>query len=642
MLFPYIWGADAGELVTAVFLNGQIHPPGFPLYFLLAKFFSLILFWLPPIKRVASVSLLFSLLTTMFVAKYLWYIEKKILRKTAWYTKPTLLLSVFFLPATFLWMLYSLVPEVYMMSLFFVSSSNYFLLRFILGKNEKDHLYFYLFTILGLLHQYIILINLFLYLWLFRKKLKQTILPFIKKHCLFLSLFLFLSLLPYAYTFFLLLQKPLLQWEEATLWGMIREAFRLRYGFFNVQDGFVQSATDKVKNLSFLLHTLNLNFSYLLWPLTLAGMYYLYNKKRAIFKVVFFSLLFYGPLLNIYLDANLVSSLSKGIIERYHLFSFVFIVVFYAFGLLYIFELLEQRISRFLQGFTYFLAVYGIFIISVIAPPILTLYKNIRYMNLVRNDTSIESYGQNILNFPEKNAIVLLSGDLELFPAYYLRYVRGYRPDLIVLSQNRMLDDFYYQNLKENFPDLKMPTEQTSDKLKKFIEFNFKQRHIYTNQPISGLGFNYQQVGLLYRFTKEPEKKIVPIFPLAKFKTEEQSYQGKYPLYFFSAVAEKYAESLFKIGDYYYSQKDYAKAVFYLQQSYFFNKDSRAVNIVYALALYKLGRCQDSEKILLERFWSKQESEIAFALSRLYAACLKNPKKYLFWDFYYQKLKPKQ
>lgn len=642
MPFQYIWGADSGELVTAVYLNGQIHPPGFPLYFLLAKLFSLIFFWLPIVKSTALVSLFFSLLTLVFLAKYIFYIQKKVFVNKKWYSKPILYSCLALLSASFLWMLYSLVPEVYMMSLFFVLTANYFLLKFVLEKKEQDHLWFWLFFFLGIFHQYIVAINFLIYLLLFRNKLKQTLFPLIKKRYLFLIAFLLLSLLPYAYSFVLILQKPILQWEEASLVGMLREILRLRYGFFNTQNNFVQSLPDKVKNLFFLLHTLNLNFTYVLWLIFAFGIYSLYKKNKAIFKVVFWSLFLYGPFLNIYIDTNLDSFLAKGIIERYHLFSFIFVVIFYVFGLIYIFELFEKKAQRFLDRFTYSMGLFGVFVILVILFPAFIFYKNARYLKLVLQDSTIENYAQNILNYPEKNSIVLLSGDLELFPAYYLHYVRNYRPDLILLSQNRMFDDFYYQNLEENFPALELPSKTDSNKLEKFIELNFKKRSIYTNQRILGLGFNYQQVGLLYKFTKDTEKKIVPTFPLSKLKVTKENYKSIYPLYFFSAVNQKYAESLFQIGDYYYSKKDYRRAVLYLSKSYFFNKDSKSTNIVYGLALYKLGRCRDSEKILLERFYNKQESEIAFALSRLYVVCFKDPKKYLFWDFYYQKLKKNQ
>ncbi|PJE63841.1 hypothetical protein COU89_01170 [Candidatus Roizmanbacteria bacterium CG10_big_fil_rev_8_21_14_0_10_45_7] len=59
-MYPYIWAADAGDLVSAAWLNTVAHPPGFPLYTLFLKLFFLLPFGSIAL-RASLVSLVFAL-----------------------------------------------------------------------------------------------------------------------------------------------------------------------------------------------------------------------------------------------------------------------------------------------------------------------------------------------------------------------------------------------------------------------------------------------------------------------------------------------------------------------------------------------------------------------------------------------------
>ena len=64
-LAPGVWGFDSAELATGVYTLGIVHPPGYPLYIILGKFFSFVI-------PVSDLAYRLNLMSAIFAAITIW------------------------------------------------------------------------------------------------------------------------------------------------------------------------------------------------------------------------------------------------------------------------------------------------------------------------------------------------------------------------------------------------------------------------------------------------------------------------------------------------------------------------------------------------------------------------------------------
>ena len=142
-----IFGGDAGDLVTASYVRGIPHPPGYPLYTFMG-------WWLTKIP-VSTVAWRVSLLSSVPMAM-VWGIFFLILRKLkieVW----SCLITTFALGFSYLFWLYALVPEVFALHLFFSSVIFYLLLNYYQTGRLKFLYWSMFFFGLSLTHHHTIL-----------------------------------------------------------------------------------------------------------------------------------------------------------------------------------------------------------------------------------------------------------------------------------------------------------------------------------------------------------------------------------------------------------------------------------------------------------------------------------------------------
>src|SRR3989338_2979403 len=128
-----IYGGDAGDLVTAAYLRGVAHPPGYPLYtfigYLLTKL---------PVSTVAWRVGLLSSVSSAATLTMLYLLLRMVSKKTI-----LSLVTVSTLGFTYLFWLYAIVPEVFALHTFFVVTLTYVLFRW---SNTHNRRYLYLFV----------------------------------------------------------------------------------------------------------------------------------------------------------------------------------------------------------------------------------------------------------------------------------------------------------------------------------------------------------------------------------------------------------------------------------------------------------------------------------------------------------------
>src|SRR3989338_6300638 len=98
-----IYGGDAGDLVTAAYVRGVAHPPGYPLYTFIARLLTKL-----PFYTVAwRVSLLSSIPAALALGLF-FQIAYKLLKQYS-----VALIATCFLGFSYLYWLYAVVPEVF-------------------------------------------------------------------------------------------------------------------------------------------------------------------------------------------------------------------------------------------------------------------------------------------------------------------------------------------------------------------------------------------------------------------------------------------------------------------------------------------------------------------------------------------------
>lgn len=135
-------------------------------------------------------------------------------------------------------------------------------------------------------------------------------------------------------------------------------------------------------------------------------------------------------------------------------------------------------------------AAYALVVISIVLPLILLVF------NYKKNDESknyfVSDYTHNIYNSCRQNSILISSQwDFCVAPSWYYQYVKGERPDLIILDKELMKREWYIPMIEKNFPELYQRAKTEFDayytELKKFEKYSDRYLHPKTDLDITDL-----------------------------------------------------------------------------------------------------------------------------------------------------------
>ncbi|MBM3151930.1 MAG: DUF2723 domain-containing protein, partial [Chloroflexi bacterium] len=139
-LAPGVWGFDSAELATGVHTLGIVHPPGYPLYLLVGKLFSLL--------PMGSLAYRLNLMSAFFGALAVWLVYRLIVRltdrKTAAWTGAGL-----FAISNYFWQM-AIVAEVYTLHVFFLALDLGLLLDWVHSRRTRSLVMFAFFYGLSL------------------------------------------------------------------------------------------------------------------------------------------------------------------------------------------------------------------------------------------------------------------------------------------------------------------------------------------------------------------------------------------------------------------------------------------------------------------------------------------------------------
>ena len=478
-------GADGGDLIAAAYTLGIAHPPGYPVYVVLGKLFTLL-----PIGdiayRVNLMSAFFAAATIPLVYLITLGLCNSLSRggdtRAPRIAASAAALSFAFSP-TF-WS-QATIAEVYTLNAFFVALLFYLLLKwrgedrqptaasndlllaaFIYGLSLGNHLSMLmlgpaaLFLIVeGKRHNRIHL-----------KGLLAAGLSFL----LGLSIYLFLPLRA--------MQHPPVNWGDphtwsGFLWTVSGQLYR-RFAF-SLSPSYIPARVSAWASL------LVQQFGWWGLLLGLIGLWRCLEEDRT-FSI--FSLLAFSAVVIYAIGYNTTDS------YVYLIPSYLVFATWLGAGIHYLLAALRQARDR---GRLTFHA--SRFTLLFLCLPFVSLWQNFSSLDLSK-DRSAYEYGAEAFEVLEPSAIVIADTDPHTFTLWYFSYVVGERPDVVVLNKTLLGYSWYRDNMRLLYPQVSIPSGGV-DALTHLIESNCAYHPIYLTdyEPSSLARYSFSPRGPLYR-----------------------------------------------------------------------------------------------------------------------------------------------
>lgn len=424
-----IYSGDIGDLVTAAFVFGVPHPPGYPLLTMLGAAFSHLPFPITPVTKVALVSVFSSMLALLLFFKFS-------LRETKSFFIAILSASV--LAFSYIFWFFSEIPEVFALNNLFTVALFYFAIQFYEKRNNK-FLYISSFLVgLSLTNQHQIILIFPSIILLLLPSLKK----FIKDwSILFKSASLFiLGLLPYLYVPLAASRDPVVNWNNpSNLENFLHLVLRQDYVTFS--KGNLQFL-ERLPIFDVYFTSLLNNYSILIVLICICGFFFLLKNKKIKLASFILAFLISGPLFIFYIMPVIIDADMLGVIERLYAQSFIIFIFFLPYGFLSIHNLIKRVIPKKIDP--------KIFLLVFLIVPIQMFFYNFEKNNL--SNTNIgDNLGYDLLSSLPQNAIILLHGDSNTFNAWYVHYVLGFRPDVTLVNNKGAGNDYFQQNLYDAF-----------------------------------------------------------------------------------------------------------------------------------------------------------------------------------------------
>jgi len=556
-LAPGITIEDSGELIAAAYTLGIAHPPGFPLYAFLGKFFTFIPFgsiaW-----RVNLMSAVFGALT---VALLYLVIAKLIKRKLI--AGATALILAF---SPIFWS-QSVIAEVYTLNIFFTALL--ILLLLVWSEKRKNSYLFWFAFLYGLSltnHTMGVLLApaFAFYIFLNDKRV-------ITDWKLILKMFL-LFILGLAFYFYLPLrawQKPDFNWGPIDSWGnVLAHITRAQYNDFS-------PLINKYSKLGIFISFLAEIYQQFFLPtllLAFFGAVYLWRKNRSFF------VLSAGVFLLSSLGVIYLRKFGWGLgvdytYRVYYLPAFLMVVIWLAAIIDYLYGFLLGVFNKRLVWLGRLIQLA--FFLVLISLPVNFLVAN--YARANQSDFWLAyDYAKNLLASLEPNSVYYfaydgsLQGDTEIFSLVYLKMVENFRPDVDVVSEQK----FFYKDIALGLPleYYQLNFEERRQKFFGLLAPVNNDRPVYTNFavfPKDDLPFFSLSNGYAHRFypglAAAREAKLAGYFaPLRNL--EEVNELSDYP------TAGLAAHYYYNLAAFYLVEGDKEKSQSYLIKA--FNLDT--------------------------------------------------------------------
>lgn len=617
-LSPGVFGGDVGDLVTASYVFGVAHPPGYPLFTLLGFIFSHIISVGTVAFRVGLVSTLASAFGVLFFYLTIYKL-----------TKSTLLsfLTACILGVNYLYWFYAEIAEVFALNNVFLCIL--FLLAIFFTLTKKRIYFFLLAFFSGLSltnHQTIVLIFPSLVLIVFTSVKEQ-----IKKDwkILLYSVFLFLcGLIVYLYIPFAASKNPVVNWDQVQdIQSFIRLVLRQDYGTFSAGLFSPPTFLQRLLILQSYLFTVISQLTIPVIFISLFGVYYLLRIKKTLTVALLLAWILTGPFFIAYAGFPLYSPFNIGVYERFFILSSIVLLFFFPFGLLFF----VKQIKPFFRAESLYAMQIGFFII-----PFMLFMYNFPKTNL-RSVFIGDNLAKDILRPLPKNSVLFLGGDTILFNAWYIRYVLQYRSDVTLFNINGLLRDPYFLYLEEQFKKKHPKITNKQNIVAGTVLSIAAQRPVFSIQEIKAdSSYGWIPYGLTFQLVKKSAfpsketylKKVQAIWHTIQIpnRSNKQIVLGSLTI---SEIPSIYSNALLTNGYYFFHQyKDTAKAEKYFTMAELVDGENPKVYTILGVYNYTMKKnCKKAEEQLRRAIVLDPYERLSyFTLYSLSKTCYKETK----------------
>ncbi|MBP7792204.1 MAG: DUF2723 domain-containing protein [Candidatus Goldbacteria bacterium] len=532
---PTIYLGDSGEIVTAVWTLGIGHPPGYPLYTLTGKIFSLI-----PLGDIAYRINLFSVFLSLLVFAFLFLniiffislISKSENKNLVYFV--ALIISLFYVfSETFWFESINAKGGVYVFAQLIVLLSFFSFFKFISTKKIKYcYLSLYLCGFLipshnstALLAILIIILNLY-----FAQKSGDKFL-IIK----LLSFFVFSFLTSYLFLFIRVKGNPVFVWSGINgCREVLEHILRKRYS----SDVQISLPVIKFRLYNyFILFIKNYNIIIILF---FTGLYYTYTKNKNVFFIlsVFFVintvLLILGIETSTGFNLSSLTTISLYISRGFYLINDLLPITISACGLFFLFDLLNDKYKI----NTTFMCVIFLFF------PFIMIFNNYELNNQSKKFLGYD-HPINIMNSLNKGNILFSRNDCPSFNILYVKYVKNKYRDYVVYDRDAAtLDISIYGKTKDK---KKMQTIESKFVLENVNNVFFTDYYDDKNSNIKSTSY-----GILFKTYTDKEPYYNNVNLLQLYTIRDYFNNKKLDLFYNDFIAKYFiakAENFAKCND---------------------------------------------------------------------------------------------
>lgn len=489
-----VYGGDVGDFVTAAYVRGVAHPPGYPFFTILSSL--LISF---PFQTPAFMVGLISACSGA-IGIVLFYLIILELTKNKFLAVLTSLIVSF---SYFFWF-YSEIAEVFILHTCFILLLFYIGILYYKKPTTKKLVIFSFILGLSFTNHHTTALFLPSFFLLLMKGLKKQFFPLSIKslRTLLFTVVAFLSAFAvYVYIPIAASHNPIINWDHVhDIPSFFHLLLRKDYGTLTAGVFHQPSLEQRIVILKSYTFEIISQLTIPVVFLCLIGMIALFKKNTIIFFSFLLGFLFSGPIFITYAGFPLYGPFFSGVYERFLLVSSVVIIFFFPFGL----QFITDGLANIIGSKKWNTLIQGIFLLI---PCMLFIY-NFPKTNL-SNIFIGDNLAYDLLNPLPKNSILFINGDTALFNTWYVHYVLHVRPDVRLININSLGGDEYFTKIIASVQkNSQYKKDQTENIITTIKEMN-KTHDVFSIEEINAPqnGLQWVPYGLTFRLLKSDEQK---------------------------------------------------------------------------------------------------------------------------------------
>jgi len=427
-------GGDSGELISVAYNLGVAHPPGYPLYTMLAHLSTYF-----PYGSVAWRVNMFSALAAV-ASGYMIYLVASRWIRDRWLAVAAAGLFIF---SPLAWR-YAVVAEVFTLNNLFIAGLLYLTMRF---DEEPTPKWAYLWILtLGIAcshHHTIVFLALPLFVMLMYRHAKVLLTPRVFFSCL--GLFA-LGMSPYLFLPWAAKKNLLISWGAADTWdGFWTHFMRKEYGTFQLATGDT-NYFNVFSNLKFYSMDIWLQMLFVGVPIAAYGVWHAFKgqlRHDRFARLLIWGFITYVVVFHTLANMDLSNRLFYDVQSRFWLLPNIILALFLAAGLKLLIARWPER-SHFAR--------WGIVGVVLIAQVGIHYEREDHSKNTVFYDL-----GKGLLDGMPQGALAFMRGDVYVNSVRYMQSVEGYRTDVISIPFDLLWWPWMRGVVETHYPKVRFP-----------------------------------------------------------------------------------------------------------------------------------------------------------------------------------------